>query len=141
KYGGGAIYNHYSVCINNNRYEEYIFVHELGHGLVGLADEYYTSDVAYEDFYPLDVEPIEPNLTTLVDFESKWKNMIDEDIPVPTPNEEQYKNSVGAFEGGGYTAKGVYRPEIDCTMHSISVNNFCEICYKTIEKIIKFYSE
>ena len=141
KYGGGAIYNHYSVCVSSNRYEEYIFVHELGHGLVGLADEYYTSDVAYEDFYPLDVEPIEPNLTTLVNFDLKWKEMVDGDVLVPTPNEEKYKDVVGVFEGGGYTAKGVFRPEFDCTMKSISMDNFCAVCYKTIEDMIKFYSE
>jgi len=140
-YGGGAIYNHYSVCVREHRFEEYIFTHELGHGFAGLADEYYTSDVAYEEFYSLDVEPLEPNLTTLVNFETKWKEMVNDTIPIPTPMKEEYKNVVGVFEGGGYTAKGVYRPEIDCTMHSISVNNFCEICYKTIEKIIKFYSE
>ncbi|HSP88161.1 MAG TPA: M64 family metallopeptidase [Ignavibacteriaceae bacterium] len=141
KYGGGAIYNHYSVCINKNKYKEYITVHEFGHGFAGLADEYYTSDVAYENFYPLDVEPLEANLTTLVNFDSKWKNMIDEDIPVPTPNEEKYKNILGAFEGGGYVAKGVYRPRVDCTMHSISVDNFCPVCYKALEDMINFYSE
>ena len=135
------IYNHYSVCINKNKYKEYITVHEFGHGFAGLADEYYTSDVAYENFYPLDVEPLEANLTTLVNFDSKWKNMIDEDIPVPTPNEEKYKNILGAFEGGGYVAKGVYRPRVDCTMHSISVDNFCPVCYKALEDMINFYSE
>ena len=141
KYGGGAIYNHYSVCINKSKFEEYIFIHEFGHGFAGLADEYYTSDVAYEDFYSLDVEPIEPNLTTLTDFDSKWKEMVNDTIPIPTPAVEKYKDVIGAFEGGGYTSKGVYRPEIDCTMHSISVDNFCEVCYKAIEDMIKFYSE
>ncbi|OGU72460.1 MAG: peptidase M64 [Ignavibacteria bacterium RBG_16_34_14] len=141
KYGGGAIYNHYSVCINKNKFEKYITVHEFGHGFAGLADEYYTSDVAYENFYPLDVEPIEANLTTLIDFDSKWKDIVDDDVPIPTPNEEKYKNVVGAFEGGGYTAKGVYRPKIDCTMHSLSVDNFCPVCYKAIEDMINFYSE
>jgi hypothetical protein len=141
KYGGGAIYNHYSVCVNKNRFEEYVFVHEFGHGFAGLADEYYTSDVAYQDFYSLDVEPLEPNLTTLVNFESKWKDIVSDTIPIPTPDEEMYKDVVGAFEGGGYTAKGVYRPKQDCTMHSISVNNFCPVCYKTILDMISFYSE
>ncbi len=50
KYGGGSIYNLYSVCVNNNMYEEYIFTHEFGHGFGFLADEYYTSDVAYKVF-------------------------------------------------------------------------------------------
>ncbi len=141
KYGGGAIYNHYSVCVSDNRAGEYIFTHEFGHGFVGLADEYYTSDVAYENFYPLDVEPYEPNITTLANFESKWKDMVDKDTPIPTPNEEQYKNVVGVFEGGGYVAKGVYRPSLDCTMKSISVNNFCPVCRRAIEEMIKFIAE
>ena len=64
KYGGGSIYNHYSVCVNDNKYSEFVFTHEFGHGFASLADEYYTSDVAYQDFYPLDVEPTDPNLTT-----------------------------------------------------------------------------
>ncbi len=141
KYGGGSIYNHYSVCVNRNKFEEYIFTHEFGHGFVGLADEYYTSDVAYENFYPLDVEPYEPNITTMVNFESKWKNMVEEGTPIPTPNEERYKNIVGAFEGGGYVAKGVYRPKLDCTMKSTAVNNFCPVCKKALQDMINFYAE
>jgi len=140
-YGGGAIYNHYSVCVANNKYEEYIFTHEFGHGFAGLADEYYTSDVAYENFYPLDVEPWEENITTLVDFDSKWKSLVKKDTPVPTPAAAENKEVVGVFEGGGYVAKGVYRPEMDCTMKSITVDNFCEVCKKAIQDMINFYSE
>jgi len=141
KYGGGSIFNHYSVSVNTNPYEEYVFVHEFGHGFGFLADEYYTSDVAYNEFYPLDVEPLEQNLTTLVDFESKWKNMIAKDTPVPTPNDKKYKDVVGLFEGGGYIEKKIYRPELDCTMKSISVNNFCEVCKKALMEMIEFYSK
>jgi hypothetical protein len=141
KYGGGAIYNHYSVGSNHNPYAEYVFVHEFGHGFAGLADEYYNSEVAYEDPYPLDVEPIEPNITTLVHFEKKWKSMVEKDVPVPTPAEEKYFSKVGAFEGGGYIAKGVYRPKYDCTMKSKTADNFCPVCKKAIEDMIRFYSE
>ncbi|HEX3072988.1 MAG TPA: M64 family metallopeptidase, partial [Ignavibacteriales bacterium] len=141
KYGGGAIYNHYSVCASDNKYSDYIFVHEFGHGFAGLADEYYTSDVAYQNFYPLDVEPADPNVTTLVDFDKKWKSMVGKDTPIPTPVEEKYMKSIGAFEGGGYVAKGVYRPSYDCTMKSISVDNFCGVCKKAIMDMIKYYTE
>ncbi len=141
KYGGGAIYNYYSVCINNHRAEEYVFVHEFGHGFAALADEYYTSEVAYQDFYPLDVEPWEANLTTLVDFDSKWKDKVNIDTPIPTPATEEFKNTLGVFEGGGYVEKGVYRPAYDCSMKSATVNNFCTVCSGTINKMIKFYSE
>lgn len=141
KYGGGAIYNYYSVCVNTNRFEEYLFVHEFGHGFASLADEYYTSEVAYIDFYPLDVEPLDPNLTTLVDFDLKWKHLVEEGTPVPTPSTEEYKDKVGAFEGGGYVEKGVYRPMQDCTMKSISVDNFCPVCSNAIVEMINFYAE
>lgn len=141
KYGGGAIYNHYSVCSTGNDNSEYVFTHEFGHGFAGLADEYYTSDVAYQDFYPLDVEPLEPNLTTLVNFDSKWKDMIEPNIPIPTPETGIYKDKVGVYEGGGYVAKGVYRPMQDCSMKSISVDNFCPVCRRAIKRMIDFYTE
>lgn len=141
KYGGGAIYNHYSVCVSDNNFSEYIFTHEFGHGFAGLGDEYYSSDVAYNEFYPLDVEPLDPNLTTLVNFDVKWKDMIDNDTPVPTPPIREYKNDVGVYEGGGYVAEGVYRPMQDCSMKSISVDNFCPVCKRAIERMINFYSE
>jgi hypothetical protein len=141
KYGGGSIYNHYSVCVNDNEYSEFVFIHEFGHGFASLADEYYTSDVAYQDFYPLDVEPLDPNITTLIDFESKWKDMIEEGTPIPSPDTEEFKDKVGAFEGGGYMEKGIYRPKQDCSMKSIVVDNFCPVCKKAIQEMIDFYSE
>ncbi|NLH61474.1 MAG: peptidase M64 [Ignavibacteriales bacterium] len=141
KYGGGAIYNFYSVAVNKNSREEDVFVHEFGHGFAFLADEYYDSETAYQDFYPIDIEPLEANLTTLVDFDSKWKKMVDKNTPVPTPVEEKYSNTVGVFEGGGYVAKGVFRPMIDCSMKSASVDNYCPVCQEAIIRMIEFYSE
>ena len=140
KYGGGSIYNHYSICVNNNKSEEYIFVHEFGHGFASLADEYYDSQTAYEEFYSKDVEPTDPNVTTLVDFSKKWKDLVDADTPIPTPSDSKYANKVGAFEGGGYVSKGIYRPRMDCTMKSISVDNFCPVCKRAIERMISFYT-
>jgi hypothetical protein len=141
KYGGGAIYNHYSVCVSDNRFSDYVFVHEFGHGFASLGDEYVTTEVAYEDFYSTEVEPLDPNLTTLVDFKSKWKDLVDEDVPIPTSSTEEYENKVGAFEGGGYVPEGVYRPMQDCTMKSISKNNFCPVCKRAIIEMINFYTE
>lgn len=141
KYGGGAIFNYYSICVNNNRFEEYIFVHEFGHGFASLADEYYESSTAYQDFYALDVEPTDPNVTTLVNFEKKWKHLVDKNTPVPTPADSIHKDVVGAFEGGGYVANGVYRPKQDCTMKSISVDNFCPVCKDAISKMIDYYTK
>ncbi|MCD4679834.1 MAG: IgA Peptidase M64 [Bacteroidales bacterium] len=141
KYGGGGIYNFYSVCSSDNAKSDFVFIHEFGHAFAGLGDEYYTSDVAVEDFYPLDVEPWEPNLTTLVEFETKWKDKLSTTTPVPTPVNDNFKNTIGVYEGGGYKAKGVFRPFIDCTMKSAKYNNFCPVCKSAIQEMIEFYSE
>ena len=141
KYGGGSIYNFYSVCVSDNRYSDYMFVHEFGHGFASLGDEYSTSDVTYEDFYSTEVEPLDPNLTTLISFESKWKDLVEVSTPIPTPNTEEYKNKVGAFEGGGYMNKGIFRPTENCTMKSISADNFCPVCKRAIQKMIDFYTK
>jgi hypothetical protein len=101
KYGGGAIYNYYAICVNKNAHEEYIFAHEFGHSFASLGDEYYESATAYEEFYAPDVEPTDPNLTTLVDADLKWKKFVKPGTPIPTPATDDNKKSVGAFEGGG----------------------------------------
>lgn len=138
KYGGGGIYNHYSLTSSHNRLSPNVFVHEFGHAFAGLGDEYYTSDVSYSDFYSTKTEPWEPNLTTLVDFDSKWKNLIKQGTPIPTPPTPEYINTIGVFEGGGYVAKGVYRPAYDCIMKSNKPKSFCEVCEKATEKMILF---
>ncbi|MFC2087103.1 M64 family metallopeptidase [Bacteroidota bacterium] len=139
KYGGGGIYNHFCVTVSDNEYSNFLFIHEFGHSFCGLADEYYTSKVAFADLYEKPTEPWEPNITTLIDFDSKWKEMIESGIPVPTPLTKQYKNVVGVFEGGGYAEKGIYRPYLNCIMKSKKAKNFCPVCAKNIE--IKILNE
>jgi len=141
KYGGAGIYNFYCTVNNEGRVSDYVIVHELGHLLGGLADEYYTSEVSVRDYYPVGIEPIEPNLTTLTDFESKWADMLDPSTPIPTPDSEKYQNVLGVFEGGGYVAEGVYRPWRDCTMKEAKYNNFCPVCTKAILKAIDYYTK
>lgn len=140
-YGGGGVYNYYTASTIDNKYSPEVIVHEFGHGFAGLADEYYTGETAYEDFYPLDVEPWEPNLTTRVNFEAKWKSMISEGVPVPTPNDPRYSGKIGLFEGGGYMTKGIYRPAYDCRMNTLQAPGFCQVCQKAIEEMILFYTE
>lgn len=139
KYGGGGVYNYYSGTTTGNQLSPKVFIHEFGHGFAGLGDEYYSSAVAYDEFYPLNVEPWEPNLTTMVNFESKWKKMIGKDTPLPTPSEEKYNNVTGLFEGGGYSAKGVFRPEMDCRMKSNGSKGYCSVCRNAIKEMIEFY--
>lgn len=141
KYGGGAIYNYYTSFPNENNNGAYLIVHEFGHHFCALGDEYYTSEVSVEEYYKTNIEPYEANLTTLVDFDRKWKGMMEKNTPIPTPSTPEYKGTLGVFEGGGYVAKGVYRPMQDCTMKTISYDNFCPVCKKAIVDMIKYYSE
>jgi hypothetical protein len=141
RYGGGGFYNFVSVCTSDNALTGEVFVHEFGHGFAGLGDEYYNSEVAYEDFYNLKVEPWEPNITTLVDFGSKWKKMVADSVEIPTPRSAKYNNTVGVYEGGGYMSKGIYSPYNDCRMKSNNPKMFCPVCQESIKKVIRFYTE
>ena len=139
RYGGGGVYNYYSGTTTGHPLSPKVFLHEFGHGFAGLADEYYSTEVAYDEFYPAGVEPWEPNITTRVSFESKWQKMIKKDTPVPTPSEEKYSNVTGLFEGGGYSAKGIFRPEMDCRMKSNNQKGYCSVCRNAIKEMIEFY--
>ncbi len=86
RYGGGGIYNNYTIFTSDNNRSESIFLHEFGHGFGGLADEYYGATVSYDEFYAPGVEPLEANITALLDPNNvKWKNLLTPGIPVPTP--------------------------------------------------------
>ena len=136
RYGGGGFYNYVTVCTADHPLSPKVFVHEFGHGFGGLADEYYTSEVAYENYYNLKVEPWEPNLTTLVDFASKWKELIELGTPVPTPRNDKYGSKVGVFEGGGYVSKGIYSPMENCRMKSNETSAFCPVCQQALKRTI-----
>ncbi len=139
KYGGGAIYNFYGISAAHHVNETgKIYIHEFGHLFAGLADEY-VGGVEYSDFYPAGVEPWEPNLTTLVNFDKKWKSMLPEGTPIPTPNKPENAEKLGVYEGGGYVSKGVYRPWINCLMNNLhTIDVFCPVCSKSIQEMIDF---
>ena len=139
KYGGGAIYNFYGISAAHHADETgKIYIHEFGHLFAGLADEY-VGGVEYSDFYPTNIEPWEPNLTTLVAFDKKWKNMLPEGTPVPTPDNQWKKGKLGVYEGGGYVSKGVYRPWLNCLMNNLHTTDvFCPVCSKAIQEMIDF---
>jgi hypothetical protein len=140
KYGGGGVFNYFSLTSVDHRSSEEVFVHEFGHAFAGLADEYFYLSEENQDYYPRNVEPWEPNITTLVHFETKWKNLVDSKTPVPTPATKYYQTVVGAFEGAGYCSKGVYRPTQSCLMKELK-SPFCPICQKAILNRIRFYTD
>ena len=154
-YGGGGIFNDQATASVDSAFSEYVFVHEFGHHFAALADEYYTSDVAYDTSAAPKLEPWEPNVTALLDRPSlKWGDLVTPGTPLPTPwpkevfeqhsmeiqarrreirkrnapeaemdalfREQQafeekllksgpHGSAVGAFEGGNYQARGLYR--------------------------------
>ncbi len=204
RYGGGGIYNFYSISTaNESAWNEYVFLHEFGHSFAGLADEYYSSNVAYDDFYPEGIEPTEPNITRLMDPENlKWKAQVSAGIGIPTnwgkekfdsmnvrigklyqeqrnaiarlkeeaADDEKIKackekyseeiaalrksvkdfmanhplrGKVGAFEGAGYNADGMYRPTLNSIMHQFTDQDkgFYPVNTAAIEKMIRFYTD
>jgi hypothetical protein len=201
RYGGGGIYNLYCTFTSDNQWNQYLCLHEFGHSFTGLADEYYTSTVAYNEFYPAGIEPLEPNITALLDPKGlKWKDLVTKKTAVPTlwekaayeamekayqkkrgemnekiaalkranaPKEEiealqaqseemsrlnglevdvffkksRFRGKVGAFEGAGYAAKGLYRPMLDCIMFSRGLRPYCRVCAAAVARTIRYYSE
>jgi len=141
KYGGGGIYNFYNLCSSDNPLSDKVFTHEFGHAFAALADEYAYSDTPASELYDMTVEPFQVNITNLANFDSKWKGLVNDSIPIPTPDSLEYRNIIGAFEGGGYAKKKIYRPTYDCKMRSNRVANFCPVCEQAIIEMINFYCE
>ena len=125
-YGGGGIYNSYELTAAHHQAFAPVVVHEFGHSFAGLADEYYYDDQFTEYYYP-EVEPWEPNITTMADFSTKWEDMMD--LP-----------DVGLFQGGGYQSKGVWRPAENCRMNTNAHPVFCPVCQRAITAMINFYT-
>ena len=94
--------------------------------------------------YPHNVEPWEPNITTLKNFKGKWENLIEQGTAVPTPESndpETINSKVGLFEGAGYSMKGVYRGMQDCRMRTNENPEFCIICRNALQRLIDFYTK
>ena len=126
-YGGGGIYNSYTLTTAHHKAFAPVVVHEFGHSFAGLADEYAYDDQFVEYYYP-DTEPWEQNITTKADFGSKWEDMLG-------------KDGVGLVEGAGYQSRGVWRACGDCRMRTNAAPEFCPVCRRAIERLILFYTE
>ncbi len=129
-----------------------VALHEMGHVLFGLADEYPywqgcgidTSRNSYTG-----AEPIYPNITTITDRHTiKWKDLIRSDTSLPTTINSDCNNcdtqpdpfppgTVGAYEGAGYYHCGLYRPEYNCMMKNLS--SFCVVCSKEITRTLSVF--
>lgn len=141
QYGGGGIYNAYTLTTAHHPMFHPVVVHEFGHSFGGLGDEYFYEEDVMSDMYPLNIEPWEQNITTLVNFEAKWEDMLKKGTPNPTPPTDKDKYPVGIYEGGGYSTKGIYRPADNCRMRANEYPVFCPVCQRALERIINFYTE
>lgn len=140
EYGGGGIYNSLTLTAAHHRLFKPVVVHEFGHSFGGLADEYFYDNDVMTDTYPTDVEPWEPNVTTLVNFESKWQKMLKKGTPIPTsPEDPNY--TVGVYLGGAYSSKGIYRGSFNCRMRTNEYPTFCPVCENAVANIIHFYTK
>ena len=141
-YGGGGIYNSYTLTTAHHPDFQPVVVHEFGHSFGGLADEYAYTE-APSPQYPYEIEPWEQNITTLVDFDSKWKDMLPENTAIPTPpatKANELYTQIGVYEGAGYTKKRIYRPTTECRMKINEAPAFCPVCQRALERLILFYT-
>jgi hypothetical protein len=113
-YGGGGIHNLYSTVAADSAWAPYVFVHEFGHHFAGLADEYYTSAVAYLPATTR-VEPWEPNATALLDPSNlKWKDLVTPDTPLPTPwDKEAFERYSRETQARRARIRSEHRPETE----------------------------
>lgn len=137
-YGGGGILNSYSLTTTKNKEFAPVVVHEFGHSFAGLADEYFYENDVFENAATLGVEPWEKNISSLVDFSSKWKTLVVDETPIPTPHSIHKQVNIGAFEG--LPGNGLYIPTLNCRMKANHPKDFCVVCSAAIEEMILFYT-
>lgn len=170
KYGGGGLFNRFTVVAGHNPELRYLVVHELGHSFGGLADEYYAAVVPYAT-PAVQAEPWEPNVTPMLAGQLKWRALVAEGMPLPSPwKKAEYEaaaatkaetpaerkarqqreaavlvsdpllGKVGAFEGAMYRSSGMYRPEVRCLMFNQLAEGFCHVCRSSIEQRIALFA-
>jgi hypothetical protein len=113
-YGGGGIFNQYATVAIDNAWAGYVGVHEFGHHFAGLADEYYTSDVAYLSNQKR-YEPWEPNVTALLDpVNLKWKDLVEPGTPLPTPwRKEEFEKMEAEIQKQRHELRAEGKPEAE----------------------------
>lgn len=115
-YGGGGIYGAFATVAVDNDWADYLFVHEFGHHFAALADEYYTSPVAYAPVAQV-VEPWEPNVTARLDGQPlKWRDLVQQGTPVPTPwPKQEFEARQREFQARRKEIRAQNRPESEMT--------------------------
>ncbi|MHC5201202.1 M64 family metallopeptidase [Myroides sp. LJL119] len=138
-YGGGGIYNGYTLTTTGHKDFKPVVVHEFGHSFAGLADEYSYVDDALSEFISVESEPWEKNITTLVDFDQKWADQLKPGTPVPTDPSLIKTYPMGVYVGPN--ERKVYKSSFNCRMKTNVDVEFCQVCQNAIENLILFYTE
>lgn len=166
EYGGSGIFNsNASLAAHMDEADfAYVLLHELGHSLGGLGDEYFGKEITYSTDPAEAGEPWEPNVSPLdADGRPKWAGLVAPDMPLPSPwrhdeflalmqsgtppaeqrsqvaallAAEPLRGRVGAFEGARYVPRGLYRPEVDCRMFSKTAPRFCAVCQQAMVDVL-----
>lgn len=165
-YGGSGIFNS-NASLGAHMDEAdfaYVLLHELGHSLGGLADEYFGKEISYSTDPAEAGAPWEPNVSPLgPDGRPKWAARVAAGMPLPSPwrhdeflalmaagaapaeqraqvgallEAEPLRGRVGAFEGARYLAQGMFRPEVDCRMFSKTAPRFCAVCQQAMVEVL-----
>ena len=113
RYGGCA--STFAVSYTGGSMSE-VQIHELGHSLGGLADEYDYPNQTYTGG-----EPGAANITASP-VGQKWSVWWGTD-------------SISAFQGAGYYLYGLYRPKQNCLMRSLG-QALCRVCQEGVVKIV-----
>lgn len=137
-YGGGGILNSYTLTTTKNPKFAPVVVHEFGHSFGGLGDEYFYPNDIFDPKGNDKIEPWERNVTSLVDFKSKWQDLVKAKTPIPTPKSMANKVKIGAFEG--LEGNGLYIPTLTCRMKLNETKDFCDVCSNALEQLILYYT-
>lgn len=151
-YHGSGIFRTYAVAPAFHPRREFLLLHELGHSIAGLADEYFHATPGYAGSRGT-IEPYQPNITTKAGLsELKWQTFVTERVVIPTPWPQQsfiekpdirtlqqalHFGTVGAFQGANYSAEHYYRPAMACLMlMDMGDNHFCPVCQHAVAEQI-----
>ena len=89
----------------------------------GLADEYFYDNDVMKDTYPLDVEPWEQNISTRIDFISKWEDMLAQGTPVPVSYTHLYRLAEQALASGQQLPENFFKEAAATDIRSKGINN------------------
>ena len=109
-----------------NEHRKHVFAHELGHALVGLADEYGGGGHSCSAASAAGKKNVSNDLSNL-----PWKDLVN---PTTIPTTAMDTTTIGAYAGGQYCSQGVYRSQHDCMMRTLEQRTPCAACKRAIDQ-------